>query len=98
MAKKTTDEIPNNIPSPDFDTEENTVKSKKKTWHWAQVSLVCILKILVSLIAASLAWGCNSSQNIILRFLITIIAILFSEFYVIYYAFYRVFMGNNCPI
>ena len=30
MAKKTTDEIPNNIPSPDFDTEENTVKSKKK--------------------------------------------------------------------
>ena len=29
---------------------------------------------------------------------LTLIAVLFSEFYVIYYAFYRVFMGNNCPI
>mgnify|MGYP004157114325 CR=1 FL=1 len=90
------DEIPKDAPPQNSSTDKNKYKHKKNTWHWLQLSLVCILKLIVSLMAASLAWGCNSSQNIILRFIIAIIALIFSEFYIIYYAIYRVFMGNNC--
>ena len=40
-------------------------KNKKNSWHWMQVTAACFIKIVLSLIAASLVWKCNSKENII---------------------------------
>ena len=70
--------------------------AEKNTWHWIQVSLLCIIKIAISIIAMYLVWDCSSQDNIILRVIYTLIAALSAEFYIIYYAIYRVFLGNKC--
>jgi len=69
---------------------------KKKKWHWIQVSLVCVIKLLISLIALYLVWDCSQKENIIIRVINVIIAMIMPEFYIIYYAIYRVFLGNKC--
>ena len=69
---------------------------KKNTWHWIEVSFACVLKIVISIIAFVLAWECSSNSNIVLRLLISIFAAGLGEFYIIYYAVYRVFLDNKC--
>ena len=69
---------------------------KKNNWHWVQVSLVCIIKLLISLIALFLVWDCSQKENIILKVIYIITALTMPEFYIIYYAIYRVFLGNKC--
>lgn len=69
---------------------------KKNSWHWVQVSLVCIIKLLISLIALYLVWDCSQKENIILKVIYIIVAMTMPEFYIIYYAIYRVFLGNKC--
>lgn len=71
--------------------------NEKNYGHWTMLSSVCILKIILSSIAGYLVWDCNSNSHIIIKVLLTLIAILFSEIYIIYYAIYRIFMGNKCP-
>jgi hypothetical protein len=70
----------------------------KNKWHWLQVTLACVIKMMLSIIAASLVWSCNSKENILFRIVLTILAIMFSEIYILYYAVYRVYMGNKCNI
>ena len=69
---------------------------KKSTWHWMEVSLGCVLKIIISIIAFILAWECSANSNIIVKILISTFAASFAEFYIIYYAIYRVFLQNKC--
>tara|TARA_B100000925_G_scaffold232638_1_gene181164 strand:- start:391 stop:714 length:324 start_codon:yes stop_codon:yes gene_type:complete len=89
----------NNIKTDNID-KTNTIpfNVKKNMSHWVQVSSICIIKILISIIAMILAWNCSSKENIILRILVTIISGLFGEFYILYYAIYRTFLGNKCYI
>ena len=53
-------------------------------------------KFELSLIAAKLAWTCAQNLGFGIRLFNTFIASVFSELYIIYYAVYRVFMGNKC--
>lgn len=71
---------------------------KKNTWHWGQVTVICIIKILISIIAMILAWNCSAKENIVLRLIITIVSGMFAEFYILYYAIYRTYLGNKCYI
>tara|TARA_B100000925_G_scaffold176475_1_gene133037 strand:- start:222 stop:497 length:276 start_codon:yes stop_codon:yes gene_type:complete len=68
----------------------------RDTLHWVQFYTVCILHIILSLIAAKLAWTCAQNLGFGIRLFNTFIASVFSELYIIYYAVYRVFMGNKC--
>lgn len=76
----------------------NNNSEGKSSWHWFQVSTVCAIRILLFIIAASLAWNCNKNETMILRIIISWLAGTFSEFYIVYYAVYRVYLGNKCPI
>ena len=64
--------------------------------HWIKVYTTITIKLVLSLIAVYLAWDCNKNSSIVLRIIVSIIALVFSEIYILYYAIYRVFMGNKC--
>lgn len=76
-----------------FDKIKNTNK-----WHKSQLTIACIIKFILTIIAGYLCWNCNSSENIFLRILFTSVSAVFSEIYILYYAVYRVYMGNACNI
>ena len=57
---------------------------------------IIIIKLVLSLIAVYLSWGCNKSSHILLRLFLAILVFIFSEFYIIYYSIYRVALGNKC--
>jgi len=69
---------------------------QKSKWHWFQVTAVCVIRFILSLTAGYLVWDCNTKENLIFKIFITFFAVSFTEIYIIYYAFYRVFMGNKC--
>jgi hypothetical protein len=83
---------PNNFPP------INKTKENKSTWHWLQISTVCILKFLISAIAIYLSWNCNQKEPLLIRILISTLSGFFSEFYIIFYSVYRIYLGNKCPI
>jgi len=77
---------------------DNKKQQLKNNWHWVQVTFVIIIKIILSIYAGFLAWRCNKNEHVFVKTLLIILAVLFSEIYIIYYALYRVFMGNKCSI
>jgi hypothetical protein len=82
-----------------YNLNDNTdATSKKNTWHWVQVTIACTIRLILTIIAGYLSWNCSASSPLILRILITFASLLFSEIYIIYYAIYRVYMGNKCPV
>ena len=88
-----------NIESNKADKHKNDeFNVNKNPSHWLQVSIICIIKVLISLIAMVLAWNCSAKENILLRVIITIISGIFGEFYILYYSIYRVYLGNKCYI
>ena len=53
--------------------------NSKSNWHWIQVTMVCAIKLILSIIAGYLSWGCSAGDNIFIRIIITIFSILFSD-------------------
>ena len=80
-----------------YDVKNNS-SNKKSTWHWVQVAMACTIKFILTIIAGYLSWQCSESSHLIIRILITLFSLMFSELYIIYYSIYRVYMGNKCPI
>lgn len=76
--------------------DEHTFDIEKNTWHWLQVTLVCIIKIAITLIALVLVWDCAQKDHFLLKIFYAFIAFFSPELYIIYYAIYRVFLGNKC--
>ena len=74
------------------------LKKDKDIKHWLKVSTVLVLKFILMIIVAKLSWNCNHNTNIVLRLIITSISCMLSEIYIFYYAFYRLYLGNSCPI
>lgn len=73
---------------PDFDS--------KPLSYWIKLSFIIMLKITLACIVGYLSWNCNKNMNLILRTLVFIISVIFSEVYMIYYAIFRSLMGNKC--
>ena len=74
----------------------NTVKNKNKNKNLTQIIIISIFKIIIMCLAGYIAWDCNKNSNIFMRILCTLVAILFSCIYIIYYFIYRILMGNKC--
>lgn len=70
--------------------EQQSQESKNRMY------LICLLRLMVSIIAAYLCWKCNAKEGIFIKMLVSFIALMFSEIYILYYVIYRVFMGNKC--
>ena len=78
------------------DRKVNESDEQKHSWHWIQLTVACVIKVALSIIAGKLVWECNSKEKLILKVIYTLFAIMFSEIDIIYYAIYRVYMGNKC--
>ena len=60
------------------------------------ILIACLIKIILACIAFSLCWECNSREQLPTKILTTLIAVVLSPFYIIYYSIYRIIMGNKC--
>ena len=78
--------------------EQSVTNNQKNNWHWFQVYTACLIKLILSVIAGMLVWQCNSKENVFVKVVFTILAVMFSEIYILYYAIYRTYMGNKCPV
>ena len=98
VLANTVDEISQKIQHTAKKAYNELPEPKTKSWgHWIQVTSLFILKIILSIIALKLAWSCNSNASSnFLRIIYTFISTLFSEIYIIYYAIWRIFLGNSC--
>ncbi len=74
------------------------INLSKSNIHWLKVFFISFLKLILFYIVGKLSWECNQKNNIFLRLIFTFFSIIFSEIYIIYYAIYRTFMGNTCPV
>lgn len=79
-----------------FNIENFYFSNNPEQKHWIKVYTTIVIKIALSLISVSLAWNCNKNSGIFMQIIMSIIAFVCSEIYILYYAIYRVFMGNKC--
>ena len=70
----------------------------KNNMHWYKVFGISIMRFVLCIIVGKLAWDCNKNNSIFIRILITLMAVTFSEIYIIYYAIYHTYLGNTCPL
>ena len=58
--------------------------------------ILAILNILLAIIAGYLCWNCNANHGTPLRVLYTVIAVVFSGLYIIYYFMAHVILRMPC--
>lgn len=68
--------------------------SDSSTGFWTWVGYLIHLTLMIS--SGYLAWMCNQSVSTPLRVVYTILAAIFSLFYLIYYGIYHKLMGVPC--
>jgi hypothetical protein len=55
-----------------------------------------LLSLTTGIVAYVLAWKCNAKEHIIYRVINSLLAMAFSDIYVVYYLIYRVLLKNKC--
>ena len=60
------------------------------------ILIACLIKLVLACIAFSLCWECNSRESPATKILTSLIAVVLSPFYIVYYSIYRIIMGNKC--
>ena len=83
--------------------EDNTITKKyehKKNskFNLTLFVLIVLFHLIISCIAGYLCWDCNKNLGLFFRLIVTAFSWMNSEIYIIYYAIYRIFMGNACPV
>ena len=58
--------------------------------------IAIILALITSIVAGILAWRCNAKEKLVFKCINTILAVLFSDIYVLYYLIYRVILKHRC--
>jgi hypothetical protein len=76
---------------PSIDSED-PLKDK----HITVQVLMYLFDALIIIIALVVAWDCNSRVNLLIRLIVVIYAGLFPSFYLTFYFFYRIILGNPC--
>lgn len=59
--------------------------------------ILFLLEILIMAVAGFLAWKCNSDQKTLGRIILTILAVIFSGFYILFYVIYHIIIRVDCP-
>jgi cytochrome b subunit of formate dehydrogenase len=62
----------------------------------AKYYLAYAVNVILLIAAGYLAWNCNAGESTAMRILYTVLALIFSGFYLIYYLIYHVLMGRAC--
>jgi phosphoglycerol transferase MdoB-like AlkP superfamily enzyme len=72
-----------------------SVKDKKE--HFGITAPISsLVGIIISILAAYVAWNCNSNEEKGIRIFHTILGFFFSFLYLAWYLFYHVMAGNKC--
>ena len=71
--------------------EDNSDFTKK-----LKIFSLIIIKLIIGSIALYLSWNCNSNNSLFLKIFYAIFTFIFAELYIVYYAIYRLYMGNSC--
>jgi hypothetical protein len=58
--------------------------------------LMYLIDVAILIIALVVAWDCNSKVLGFMKFIVVIYAGLFPSFYLTFYLFYRIILGNAC--
>jgi hypothetical protein len=58
--------------------------------------LMYLIDVAILIIALVVSWDCNSKVIGIMKFIAVIYAGLFPSFYLTFYLFYRIILGNAC--
>ena len=76
----------------DNKSQNNSNKYRAKKYFLA------FLNLTLAIIAGYLCWNCNKNEPAWLKILYTIIAVIFSGFYMLYYLIYRVIINVPCKV
>ena len=71
-------------------------KKEKKTGRSLKTYLLAFLNLILAGIAGYLCWNCNAEHPTWLRVIVTILAVIFSGIYVLFYLVYRIIIGVPC--
>ena len=58
--------------------------------------LYSIFGLILMIIAGYLSWDCNGKQGNLLRIVYTVLAVIFSGIYLLFYLIYHVLLNNSC--
>ena len=58
--------------------------------------ILYVLNIVVAVVAGFLAWNCSKGEKPFLQVLYTVLAVIFSGIYLLFYLIYRVLLNNPC--
>ena len=84
------------------ETDDINIEISNKNKQWCnpklKVYLLIIIKIISTSIAVYLAWDCNRKTKKWFKYIILILAALFSDFYILFYFIYRILLKNECNV
>ena len=84
------------------ETDDISVDISNKNKQWCnpklKVYLLILIKVISTSIAVYLAWDCNRTSKKWIKYIIMILAGLFSDFYILFYFVYRILLKNPCNI
>lgn len=92
-------ELSNSISETDLKNSSLTVELGEGTNDFTlklKIYGLLIVRLIISVIAFWLAWECNQMDGFLFRVLVSVVAFLLPEIYIVYYAIYHVFMGVQC--
>lgn len=64
----------------------------------AKYYLAYTVNLILMVVAGYLAWNCNVGETVFMRSIYTLLAVIFSGLYLLYYFVYRILMGKSCGI
>lgn len=80
-------------------TDSNTLIDRIQYYYEqypVYTAIAFITHIAVCIIAAMLALECNQYESALIKFAVVVIAFIFGEIYIIYYALYHIVAGVKC--
>ena len=75
-------------------SRENFVDSQP---NFIKRFIIFLLEVFIMSVAGFLAWNCNGNQTTLPRVLLTVLSVMFSGLYILFYVIYHVILQNKCP-
>ena len=78
-----------------------TASERSELYHYSNIDKLLNKKynnfnIICSIIAFILSWNCNKESSIYLKLLYSLIAIILSYWYLLFYLVYYIYLNKNC--
>ena len=73
---------------------DGTPMTERELMMYNLIRVVFSLPFMI--VAGMLAWRCNKNESKYMRILITVLAAMFSTFYILFYLIYRVLLKHPC--